>query len=132
LAFNLLAMSQIQSTPGFSVHLLDGGIAKISLSNEINSEEAMKSAFLQFVAHAVSNNVTKVLVHNHELSHHVSNHMQDWAKTSLELPLLHNGIDKIAIVLPNKREFFSLISTSDTARKKYFENESDAITWLNS
>ena len=107
-------------------------IAKISLNDKVGSEEALKTEFLGFVSHVINHGVRKVLVHNHELNHHISQGMQQWALMNLELPLLQSGVDKIAMVMPNDESIMSLIPKSDTRRKRYFKTEQDALSWLES
>ena len=108
----------------------DGDIMKIQLAGS-QGEEQLKASFLSFVSAAIDAGAKKVLIHNHELGHHISAHLQSWARQSLELPLFHSGVDKIAIVQPNNREYFNLVSKKDTARRRYFNNENEATDWLN-
>jgi hypothetical protein len=106
-------------------------ILKIQLSGS-QGEEHLKASFLAFVNEAIDKGIKKVMVHNHDLGHHISPHFQNWAQINLELPLLQNGVDKIAIVHPNKREFFNLIATRGASRRQYFDTEAEAMSWLNS
>ena len=125
-------MTLINLTTSVNLQLSENGVAQISLPDTIQSEEALKTVFLSFASHVISRNIKKVMVHNHELNHHISNNFQEWAHKSLELPLLQNGVEKIAIVHPKNPNILSLISKVDNVRKKYFENEADALVWLNS
>lgn len=108
-----------------------GNTLKISLSGS-TGEDHLKGAFLSFIASAIKNGSKNVLINNNDLGHHISPHFQAWAQQNLELPLFHAGVEKIAIVHPSNGEYFSLISQNDTARRRYFRNESDAMAWLNS
>lgn len=105
-------------------------VMKIQLSGS-QGEEHLKATFLSFVNDAVDKGVKKVMIHNHDLSHHISPHFQNWAQVNLELPLLQSGVDKIAVVHPNKKEYFNLISIKKAVRRQYFDTEDEAMAWLN-
>ncbi len=105
-------------------------VMKIQLSGS-EGEEHLKATFLSFVNDTLDKGAKKVMVHNHDLGHHISPHFQNWAQVNLELPLLQGGVDKIAIVHPNKKEYFNLISAKGAVRRQYFNTEDEAMAWLN-
>ncbi|MBK8505440.1 MAG: hypothetical protein IPL46_26530 [Saprospiraceae bacterium] len=111
-------------------HHTKDGICQISLTEAIADEATLKNELLLLAAHTQKNAITKVLVHNNELRQPISSEFQQWARNSIELPLLNAGVDKIAIVHPQQEHVFALINNNDTKRKRYFSSVEDATAWL--
>lgn len=111
-------------------HEHEGNLLVLHLKDSISDDNALKSELLHLASHARKTGVKKIMIKNESLGHPVSSEVQEWAKGSVELPLLANGVDKIAIVNPNDERIFSLIHRNDTARKRYFSSEDEARTWL--
>ena len=111
-------------------HEHEGDTMVIHLNDSIKDDDTLKSQLLHLASHAHSQGVKNVLIKNENLGHPISNDFQQWAKMSIELPLLSAGVDKIAIVHPGNERLFALIHTPDTARKRYFASEAEARAWL--
>lgn len=111
-------------------HDHEGDLIVIHLKDSIRDDNTLRSELMHLASHAHKTGAKKVMIKNEDLSHPVSNDFQQWARTSIELPLLSAGVDKIAIVSPRDERMFSLIHTGDTARKRYFASEDEARKWL--
>ena len=107
-------------------------IVTIQLKGSIQDDNTLKSELLHLAAHAADAGARKVLIKNEDLAHPVSADVQQWARLSVELPLLAGGVDKIAIVMPATTRMFSLIHAGDSQRKRYFSSEAEARKWLES
>lgn len=107
------------------------GILKVSLKNSISDDDCLKTELLHMASAAKQNGVKKILIHNKDLAHPISNDLQNWAHLSVELPLLQAGVDKIAIIKPAGSRSFALTNHHDNERKKYFPTEDSAMKWLN-
>lgn len=114
-----------------SAHEPENGILSIHLNESIDDDATLKRELVHLAAAAKANKVRKILIHNGNLSHPLNGDVQKWAETSVELPLLRNGVDKIAVVLPEKDYVFALTHHNDTQRKKYFDTDDAAMKWLN-
>ena len=111
-------------------HDAKGDVVTIHLKGAIQDDNTLKSELLHLAAHAADTGVKKVLIKNEDLAHPVSADLQQWARLSVELPLLAGGVDKIAVVMPSTKRMFSLIHAGDTERKRYFDSEDAARAWL--
>ncbi len=111
-------------------HEKDSGIIVLHLKDSISDDSTLKSELLHLASHAQNMGIKKVLIKNEDLGHPISADLQQWAKMSIELPLLAGGVDKIAIVTSKNARVFSLVHAGDSVRKKYFASEADARKWL--
>jgi hypothetical protein len=111
-------------------HEQDSGIIVLHLKDSISDDSALKNELLHLASHAQNLGIKKVLIKNEDLGHPISSELQQWAKMSIELPLLAGGVDKIAIVTSKNERVFSLVHAGDTVRKKYFPSEAAARQWL--
>ncbi len=112
-------------------HTPDNGILTLHLHDSVDSDEILKTELIHLVAAAKKHNVKKILIHNKDLNHPLNGDLQKWAESNIELALLTNGVDKIAIVRPESDHVFALTNHNDTQRKRYFDSDADAMAWLN-